>query len=218
MAHYPDMDDDEEEWEDTPPPRRQRGPRFGPFITIAAAILVLFGAASRLGKPQTANGLFSLDLSASTRLEEERSRTEELRHKTVVTLGAVPTADSLRPRQPSMYNTHSQPAPVQPPYRGDFDPYAPLAPQQRSDGLRPPMSMPTRTGDVLENNYDRSGRFDPAPEAVPGATPAGTTYTVAAGDNWVKIAKATGKRWQDIQSANPASQGGLRVGMKLILP
>lgn len=214
MAHYPDMDDDEEEWEDTPP-RRRRGPRFGPLITIAAAILVLFGAASRLGKPQTANGLFSLDISANTRLEEERLRTEEQRHRTILTLGAVPTtADSLRPRQPGIYN-HSAPNSVQPPVRGDFDPYAPM-PQQMYN-TRPPMQMYAPMDNAPEN-YDRSGPFDPAPEAIPGVRPAGSTYTVAAGDNWVKIAKATGKRWQDIQKANPTSKNGLRVGMKLILP
>ncbi len=201
-------------------------PRFGPLLTIAVAILTLFGAASRLGKPSANGGLFALDLSAANRLESERLRAEEERLRTIVTLGALPAAavPSGAASVPADYAARLDPNPL-PPSRGEFDldTYAPpLSATGSTASLRPSdapghagLSMVGQVGD----NYDRSARFDPAPEADPDAPKASPkTYTVQTGDNWVKVAKNVGKRWQDIQKANPASSGGLRVGMKLVIP
>lgn len=221
MSHYPEMEDDEEELEQRRARPRRRGPRFGPLLTIAVAILTLFGAASRLGKPQAGDGLFSLDLSASTRLEQDRIRSEEDRLRTIVTLGAVPTtADSLRP---SGFAARLDLNPV-PPSRGDFDIDAPRrgqlppAPPAERAPSAAQLSIPLYAPGETADNYDRDARFDPAPEASPDRAGHPKTYTVQSGDNWVKVAQKTGKRWQDLQKANPASTGGLRVGMKLIIP
>ncbi len=226
MSHYPEMEDDEEELEQRRARRpRRSGPRFGPLLTIAVAILTLFGAASRLGKPQAGDGLFALDQSASNRLEQERIRSEEERLRTIVTLGAVPTtAESLRP---SGFAARLDLNPV-PPSRGDFDLDAytreqlPPAPPAGGAPAAPGMSLSIpfagEGGGAVADNYDRGARFDPAPEASPDSARHPKTYTVQSGDNWVKVAQKTGKKWQDLQKANPASSGGLRVGMKLVIP
>jgi hypothetical protein len=215
MSHYTEMEDDEETPEQRRAKPRRGGSRFGPLLTIAVAILTLFGAASRLGKPQSGDGLFSLDLSASNRLEQDRIRSEEERLRTIVTLGAVPTpADSLRP---AGFVPQLDPNPL-PPERGEFA--LDLRGEIRSrTGEAIPLSMPVSgTGGTAEN-YNRGERFDPAPEALPDDGRAHPkTYTVQSGDNWVKVAQKTGKKWQDVQKANPASSGGLRVGMKLVIP
>ena len=212
------MEDDEEDLEETRAKPRRNGPRFGPLLTIAVAILTLFGAASRLGKPQSGDGLFNFDLSANNRLEQDRLRSEEDRLRTIVTIGAVPTTpDSLRP---SSLGSRLDPNPL-PPSRGEFDIDAYRRDQVavQTTGRAPAqghmvLSIP---GNEVADNYDRSARFDPAPEAVPGGAPP-KTYTVQDGDNWVKVAQKTGKRWQDLQKANPATTNGLRVGMKLVVP
>ncbi len=226
MSHSTEMEDDE----DRPTPRRagsrRHSPRFGPLLTIAVAILTLFGAASRFGKPRPEGGLFSLDLSASTRLEQDRIRSEEERLRTIVTLGAVPTTvDSLRP---AGFVPQLDPNPI-PPERGEFALDLRPNPQGSADGapadrdeaplLSAPLSLPVPGSGEIADNYDRSARFDPAPEASPdNGRQQPKTYTVQSGDNWVKVAQKTGKRWQDVQKANPASAGGLRVGMKLVIP
>ena len=221
MAHYQEMEDDEEDLEETRAKPRRNGPRFGPLLTIAVAILTLFGAASRLGKPQSGDGLFTLDLSANNRLEQDRLRSEEDRLRTIVTIGAVPTTtDSLRP---SSLTSRLDPNPL-PPSRGEFNIDLNARMRDRADGqtagrvpVQPHMAL-SMSGNEVADNYDRSARFDPAPEAVPGGGQSPKTYTVQAGDNWVKVAQKTGKRWQDLQKANPATTSGLRVGMKLIVP
>lgn len=212
-----DEDDHEEE------PRRPIGPRFGPFVTIAVAILLLFGVASRIGKPAESGNWLSLDLLASKSLSKERQRLLEQRNTTLVTLGAMPVpAEGLR-RTSGSFSSESQ---VLSPPRGDVD-Y-----QQYQESRRPtavPLSLPLPTplegGGIGTERYDGvSGGpdYDPAPEAgVRRETAAGgstSTYVVANGDNWVKIGKATGKKWQDLQKANPQAAEGLRVGMRLTIP
>ncbi len=225
MKLYPEMDDDEESG-GAPAPRRS-APRFGPLLTIAVAILTLFGAVSRLGKPQPlGDGLLTtLDLSAKTRLDGDRLRSEEERLRTIVSIGA--TMPSAAPSRHAAPEARLDPAPI-PPSRGEFDlgeyrrggdaprETAESAPAGRaSTGGRVTLSI----AGAMAGNEDRPPRFDPAPEAAPDAGDgARKTYTVQAGDTWVKVGEKTGKRWQDVQKANPASNGGLRVGMKLVIP
>lgn len=221
MAHYPEMEDDEEELEATrSKPRRRSGPRFGPLLTIAVAILTLFGAASRLGKPQSGDGLFSIDLSATKKLEQDRLRAEENRLRTIITIGAEPVASGAL--RPSNRGLALDPNPL-PPSRGEFDIDAYRRGSVMGDHTEDRRPIPMQSvlplpGGDIGDNYDRSARFDPAPEAIPGGAPNPKTYTVQAGDTWVKVAQKTGKRWQDLQKANPASSSGLRVGMKLVVP
>ncbi len=228
MTPHPEMPDDE----DVPRAHRRRrrsAPRFGPLLTIAVAMLMLFGAVSRLGKPQPlGEGLLgSLDLSAKARLDQDRVRSEEERLRTLVSIGAAPSssaADTGRRTAADRPDQHPLP-----PVRGDFDleeylrggetagAGAPETPAGRS--ATPGLVTLSIAGEVAGNGH-RAPRFDPAPEAVPDAGSGGgqKTYTVQPGDNWVKVAERTGKRWQDVQKANPSSSGGLRVGMKLVIP
>lgn len=219
MAHEPDIDDDEEDYQEERRERRSP-PRFGPFVTIAVAILMLFGAASRFGKTGD-NGLWpNFDHLAANYIgggSQSQAQMQPAAGTTILTLGTEP------PRQPSRGMALNMRA--TPPPRGDFDldRYKPQS-QTGGAGLRPPqLSLPIPGQSEMENNVPGApgmSHFDPAPEARPLAPEQrnASHYTVTAGDNWVKIGKATGKRWQDIQKANPESQAGLRVGMKLVLP
>lgn len=220
MAHdheYTDDYEDEEEEEEAIAPR-SLGPRFGPFVTIAVAILLLFGAASRIGKPAETGGLLGIDLLASQSLDNERLRLQEQRNTTLVTLGALPAPpEELRP-PPRSVRIENQ---VLPPPRGDVS-YLEYEERRRPPA---PLSLPVPTDDAGSLRPDAgatapgSSQFDPAPEAPQRpAPPAGGTYVVATGDNWVKIGKATGRKWQDIQRANPQASEGLRVGMRLTIP
>lgn len=218
MAH--DYVDDDEDGYEEKAPRRVSGPRFGPFVTIAVAILMLFGAASRIGKPVESGNWLSLDLLASKSLNTERLRLQEQRNTTLVTLGAVPVApEGLRP-PPRGLHIEGQ---VLPPPRGEigYDEYQ----EHRLPPAPPPLRMVARTEgtdgpDASESYIPGAGpNFDPAPEAPlrqPQAS--GSVYVVASGDNWVKIGKATGRKWQDLQKANPQAADGLRVGMQLTVP
>lgn len=208
------IEDEEEERE----VRRPAGPRFGPFVTIAVAILLLFGAASRIGKTPTEGGWLNVDFLASKSLEREQLRQQEQRNTTLITLGAIPSAQGeveLPTRGLQLREN------VLPPQRDvDYYTYQEELERQRMTQVPLSMQMP------LEGNqhFDGSGtasRFDPAPEATPherNATESLRTYVVSQGDNWVKIGKHVGKRWQDVQRANPQAQNGLRVGMKLTIP
>lgn len=191
---------------------RRAGPRFGSFFTIAVALLLLFGAASRVGKlPETA-ALFGIDLA-----HEKRILHEEERLRTAISIGTVPVRQS-----------------------GDGDARLPID----SDALPPQRAIPVTPpgahsiGDIASPGFDsnqraavsipyQDDRYDgDAPVAPRDEAPAArpnrpSTYVVAQGDTWIKIAKKTlgdGKRWQDIQRANPASQNGLSVGMRLMIP
>lgn len=214
-----DSENQEDEVEERRDSARRPGPRFGPLITIAAAILMLFGAASRMGKTSEAGLWPNFDSLAANYVGKSRpaSGSAESAGTTVVTLGTLPPASqsSQMPQQRGMrLDMRGMPPP-----RGDFDLDAYQQPQSDQRAF-PPLSVP---GQQTENDAVRNGdarRFDPAPEAKQ-LTPEEkktSTYTVAAGDNWVKIGKVTGKRWQDIQNANPESRNGLRVGMKLVVP
>ncbi|MDR1744420.1 MAG: LysM peptidoglycan-binding domain-containing protein [Planctomycetota bacterium] len=213
MAHA--HTENEEEGETMPERRRPLGPRFGPFVTIAAAILLLFGAASRWGKTSVDAGWLNLDFLASSSLERESARRQEQRNATLITLGAIPAP----------LETNSPPRGLQlsenvlPPERNvDFYAYQENRRQYESPA---PLSMAAPTeGNHHPGASEAAPRFDPAPEAKPqvSSESRGGAYVVAQGDNWVKIGKHLGKRWQDIQKANPQANGGLRVGMKLVIP
>ncbi len=203
---------------------RARQPRLGSFVTIAVAVLMLFGAASRMGKmPETA-ALFGIDRQA-----ESRIRQEEERLRTAITIGAVPvSAADLRPHPGALPIEYG----VLPPARAEVDPDLARAGDSRADsGQRTSVSLA-----VPENFWRQEGEngqgADPAPPgrqpaaALSAAVPAGQTgaaesYVVANGDTWVKIAKRTlgdSKRWEEIKQANPAAADGLRVGMRLVIP
>ncbi len=221
MAKDMDFDDEDGDERETPP-RRSSAPRYGPFLTIAVAILMLFGAASRFGKSETGSWL-NLDFLASRSIEQDRLRLQEQRNLTLVTLGAVPTAShqNTAPAPDLAMAAPLQARAVLPPSRGEFDletfELEQRERQRREQGI--PLSMPVQTGGggVPANDPDPVTHFDPVPEAQPTVS-AGTVYVVRQGDNWVKIGKATGKKWQEIQNANPTSKNGLRVGMKLVIP
>ncbi|MCD7897077.1 MAG: LysM peptidoglycan-binding domain-containing protein [Planctomycetaceae bacterium] len=220
MARDMDFDDEDDE-EREAPPRRSSPPRYGPFLTIAVAILMLFGAASRFGKSETGSWL-NLDFLASRSIEQDRLRLQEQRNLTLVTLGAVPT----RAPDPGPGPDLAMAAPLQnravlPPSRGEFD-LETFEVEQRERQRREQggiqLSMPVQTSPTAGSGFDPdpASHFDPVPEAQPSVS-AGTVYVVREGDNWVKIGKATGKKWQEIQNANSTSKNGLRVGMKLVI-
>lgn len=202
-------------------PPRPRPPRLGSFITIAAAVLMLFGAASRMGKiPETA-ALFGIDRQA------ERIRQEEDRLRTALTIGAVPVpVADLRPPSASVRIERG----ALPPPREETDPEEALARSHQEQAQRAPMSMAVpedfwrdaQTGTPSEMRQDGDARrVEPGRSANPSAARAGETYVVANGDTWTRIAKrflGDGKRWQEIQNANPESRDGLRVGMRLVIP
>ncbi len=205
--------------------RRAAPPRFGPFLTIAVAILMLFGAASRIGKTEN-NSWLNLDLLANKSLEQEHLRLQEQRNTTLITLGAAP----VQPQLPAANNNQSfrlDSRNALPPPRGDFDleeyqNRQRLYEQRQNEQRRAALSLPvpTESASRVQQDDQQISHFDPAPEAEPVTTikPMGGVYVVADGDNWVKIGKHTGRRWQDIQKANPISMDGLRVGMRLVIP
>ncbi|MCD8350137.1 MAG: LysM peptidoglycan-binding domain-containing protein [Planctomycetaceae bacterium] len=218
MATDTEYDEDEDREEDVrEKPARRSGPRFGPFVTIAAAILMLFGAVSRLGKTSEAGLWPNFDSLAANYIGSQRpSGTASNAGTTTVTLGTLPASQPAGNNEPVRGMRLDMRA--MPPPRGDFD----LEDYSRRE-VSMPVSLSIPGQQPLENNTPAVGdnrRFDPAPEARPSTATerAATTYTVREGDNWVKIGKVTGKRWQDIQTANPESRTGLRVGMKLTLP
>ncbi len=200
---------------------RARQPRLGSFVTIAVAVLMLFGAASRMGKmPETA-ALFGIDRQA-----ENRIRQEEERLRTAITIGAVPVpAADLRPHAGALPIDTA----VLPPAREEVDPE--IARGHADGERRSSVSLA-----VPEDFWRRDGASAAPTETVPPAVrppvagqtahqpgPANATesYVVANGDTWVKIAKRTlgdPKRWEEIKHANPAAADGLRVGMRLVIP
>lgn len=226
--------------------RVQTAPRLGSFVTIAAALLMLFGAASRMGKmPETA-ALFGLD-----QREAERIAMTEDRRRAAMSIGGVPVSGNeaysqiqpslpvnnaaLPPARPEVeldvqrrsvsmarpLNTLPAPTPGSAPMVAP----APAEPRQQIAPTQPVRQYPTET---MQANFD-AVRQDSVPvQAIsfqrtpaPATQPRPDSYTVASGDTWVKIAKATlgdANRWRDIQRANPNAQNGLQVGMKLRIP
>jgi hypothetical protein len=212
MAHDIDKDKDDDT-EETRKPLRRNAPRFGPFVTIAAAILMLFGAVSRFGKTSEAGLWPNFDSLAANYIGAANPAAAPA-GATVVTIGTLPAAASADAQRQRGMRLDMR---AMPPPRGDFD-LDEYRQRQNDPQAMPLLSVPGTA--PIENNEPPAKRFDPLPEAKPAAPEerAIATYTVSNGDNWVKIGKATGKRWQDIQHANPESRNGLRVGMKLILP
>lgn len=191
---------------------RRSGPRFGSFFTIAVALLLLFGAASRVGKlPETA-ALFGIDLA-----HENRILHEEERLRTAISIGTVPV-------QPSAGGDVRLPidSGAMPPQR--HMPPPPSGDRSNNDngysgfdsGQRATVSIPQQ-----DDRYDNDAPVAPRDERPTVRPNQPTTYVVVQGDTWVKVAKKTlgdSKRWQDIQRANPASRNGLSVGMRLTIP
>lgn len=210
-----DIDDDEDRRAGV----RPRGqPRFGSFVTITAAILLLFGAASRVGKAPEVSSLFNIDQAHESRVQGERLQEERL--KTIITLGAVPApVPSLRPNGGSLpIDSHVLP-PRRPETDIDF-----LGGDQRL--LSAPVLVPNGDGRTNGDDLRPPGRQDGGygaddRDAPSRARPQSRTYVVANGDTWVKIAKNTlgdANRWKDLLNANPSAKDGLRVGMRLVIP
>lgn len=218
MGHSYRDDEDDEEYEEVT--NRPKGPRFGPFVTIAVAILLLFGAISRIGKPLTDERLFGLDIATVTALQREEKIVEEQRNTTLLVLGATPTPpDVLRPPPQGIHSLpHAAPPVREDPYAYDYDDGVSQV-WENPTSLSLPMPTEGHSG-VDSLRPGGSSRFDPAPEAVPHQrqTSASSTYTVAQGDTWHKIGQRVGLRWQDLQKANPQAQSGLRIGMILNIP
>jgi LysM domain. len=195
-------------------PKKAAIPRFGPFLTITAAILLLFGAASRVGKMEETFALFGLDSLANSRIQREEDRLRAALH----TIGAVPVQRDVL--HPPAGNVQLQ-SNVPPPYRGEVDP------EDVQDNGRSQLSLGVPAGSWEsgqfgqammtpdDNDAPRQRMVEPAPE------PSGPTYyVVETGDTWNRIAKKTlgdGSRWQEIRKANPTAQNGLTVGMRLMI-
>lgn len=205
---------------------RRSAPRLGAFVTIAASLLLLFGAASRIGKVQETVALFGIDRQA-----ENRIRQEEERLRTALMIGSAPVQrENIVPHT----NVVGLDPNAMPPSRGDFD----------IDGMRhrdnPEAGRDGALSLSIPQQFDApEGNSGPAPvESVTsahGAPPSDRhvdrnadaqagrpkTYRVQDGDTWVKVAKRTlgdANRWRELMNANPAARDGLRVGMELAIP
>ena len=215
MADENDMEDEVEEQEEEYSDSLRAQPRFGPFLTIAVAILLLFGAASRVGKKNDDRGWLGIDKIAERGLEQESVRREEERNRTIMTLGnKVAVQDSRAPATGGRLDLNDR---VRPPSRLDNG-------LGMGGGYMPPMPMAPTAAPMNMDDYDAFSEgdaggnyFDPAPEAAPQPR-AGNFYVVKTNDNWIKIGKKTGHNWRDIEKINPESRDGLRVGMRLTLP
>lgn len=222
-----DYDDEEDRGEERRT-RRRGQPRFGSFVTIAAAILMLFGAVSRVGKMPEIPALFGIDEAQRRHLQDVRRQT------TVITLGSMPnTPSNLHPVNQGSLPMESNPMP---PLRPEVDPdeyrgrtslstplplyneeYSYLTPRPDPDAFDEGYNTlrPNASGDSLRPNNNGGSQANNS-----GAS-GGGTYVVAEGDTWVKIAKRTlgnASRWQELQRANPSAGNGLRVGMRLVVP
>ena len=197
---------------------RRAVPRLGAFVTIAASLLLLFGAASRIGKVPETVALFGIDNQAEIRI-----RQDEERQRTALMIGSVPVnRNEVRPPRNSVRLDPE----ATPPSRGEFD----------IDTLRrPAVSEPGREStlslSIPQNVTPPEEDIDaPANGPAAGAQQAvrqeqtahrPKTYKVQNGDTWVKVAKRTlgdANRWRELLSANPTAQNGLRVGMDLVVP
>lgn len=191
---------------------RARPPRIGSFVTIAAALLMLFGAASRMGNLPDVKALLGLDNYA-----QERIMLEEARGQAAITLGVKPA--------PISSQAHNRHVPIDPdprtPYRGEIDPEAVRSRPNQGSTLRPPVSMSIPDTRPALNDPVPNYREPGSPATIQPVENRQEEYVVGNGDTWNKIALRTlgdGKRWKEIQRANPSAQNGLRVGMKLKIP
>lgn len=208
MAQELDNDDDMEEEEYVEP--RRGLPRFGPFVTIAVAILMLFGAASRIGKDNESIRWIDSDYIAGKKLDEDRLSRQDAVAATLITLGTapVPNGHAQTSNRAPLINRSAPPSRADAPSRGNS--VRPPAAGSANSGVRPP-----NDGGASWSNQGL--RPSDPPETVSRTRP-GEVYVVAAGDNWMKIGKRFGKPWRDIENANPQSKSGLRVGMRLTIP
>ena len=212
--------------------RRVKNPGIGSFAVIAAAVLMVFGAASRMGKNPEIDSLFGLD-----RQTHERVRREEERLKGMLILGGVLVAPAGQDASGAADIDFDAP----PPLRGDFP--LPLAGKDDGSGPGRPSRMSLAAngglhgGGAAGTDGDASSRLasggDPFGVDADGArggvdggagyakTTGDRDYVVRDGDTWVKIARRTlgdGGRWRELQSANAEAGNGLRVGMRLVIP
>ena len=218
---------------DSPPaPRRtprRVGPSLGAFVTIAASLLLLFGAASRIGKVQETAALFGIDRQA-----ENRIRQEEERLKTALMIGSAPVhRENIVPRN----NVLGLDPDAMPPSRGEFDIEGMRRRDNSESGREGPLflSLPqqydspeTNSGPIPIDSVSQTDGVNPPPgHAGPTVLPAevqalqAKTYRVQEGDTWVKVAKRTlgdPNRWRELMTANPIARDGLRVGMELVVP
>lgn len=216
-----DQDDYRQGGRDTARRPRQAAPRLGSFVTIAVALLMLFGAASSIGKvPETA-AIFGIDKGAEERITQELNRI-----RAAMTIGGVPvSASELNPPTGSLPVNPSAMPPPRPPVDPDT---ARIQSQQSRHLVSMPMQdpMPAPPSDpgvrpiaAPSQNLPSSGSHTAPATNADSQRP--DTYVVANGDTWVKIAKriyGDANRWRDIQDANPSARGGLEVGMKLRIP
>ena len=213
MAYEHDRDDEEEELEERSMHRRSP-PRFGPLLTIAVAILILFGAASRIGKTSEGGFWPSLDGMAEHKLQTQQEMKERERAKALLTLGIRPL-----PEGSGVPSREGPAAPIRPTH---MPPVRDLEMRQSGDAGLPLMALSSEgyENDAYEGPNGNGFYHDPAPEATPQPQQLrpNEVYVVVAGDTWAKIGKRFKKRWEDIKAANPEGKDGLRVGMKLVIP
>lgn len=189
-----------------------RGPRFGPLFTIAVAILLLFGAVSHMGRVPEAAALFGIDTKAANDVE----RTERDRLKAALILGGKPVSvEEIQPHQGSLPLDRT---PL-PPQRERVDLSAVLHHRGGETDYPSAPHLENLTSGVEPGNQPLSQTFQPPTQPERERPP--SSYVVADGDTWAKIAKrllGDSKRWMELQQANPAARDGLRVGMRLVVP
>lgn len=204
-------------------PVRRQAPRFGAFVTIAIALLMLFGAASRFGNMPEPAALFGIDQKA----EKTAGRNiDDILRATVIIGGKPAWRDEVTPPANALDYDPGLPPPSRTSLGSDDRFSGPP-----DDDVRSILSIPHQVDGGPEDPEDAPpepvGYMPPAPggsgEAAepPPAFERPETYVVAADDTWVKIAKRTlgdSGRWRDIMNINPASRNGLLVGMRLRIP
>ncbi len=196
---------------------RRTAPRFGAFVTIAVSLLLLFGAASRVGKTPETLALFGIDNQAENRIKQEEERL-----RTALMIGSVPVRrDDLLSNAGSV---QLDPDPM-PPTRGDFDPESLLSSAANADNPSEANSRGPLMLAIPHNNESLSAMARPnIPDNSQRQEPQANrrkTYRVKDGDTWVKVSRNTlgdPKRWREILAANPSASDGLRVGMDLMIP
>lgn len=205
---------------DARPARGRAAPRLGAFVTIAASLLLLFGAASRVGKVPETIALFGIDNQAESRLRQDQER-----ERTALVLGNL--SQSRPDGRPAQGSVRLDPNPT-PPARG-LDASALQTPSGSGNGVDSILSLSIpqqvdqdgvgqNTGDYPTN----LGAADrPEPTREDQTNRAARSYKVKKGDTWARIAKENlgdANRWRELMKANPKIKDGLLVGMELVIP